>query len=45
MGNCIGENHLTEGYEVTEKTMDLLKQHLQQTSGKVEWNITIIKNN
>ncbi|XP_046840394.1 glutamine--tRNA ligase-like [Xenia sp. Carnegie-2017] len=30
-----GENYLTPGYVVTPKTMDLLKEHLNQTSGKV----------
>ena len=31
----VGENHLTDDYIVTEKTMDLLRQHLQETGGKV----------
>ena len=30
-----GENHLTEGYVVTERTMALLHRHLEQTGGKV----------
>ena len=30
-----GENHLTEDYVVTDKTMGLLKQHLRETGGKV----------
>lgn len=30
-----GENYLTEGYVVTPKTMELLKQHLKETGGKV----------
>ena len=30
-----GENHLTEGYVVTDKTMDLLRQHVEKTDGKV----------
>jgi glutaminyl-tRNA synthetase len=30
-----GENHKTVGYIITEKTMDLLKRHLQETGGKV----------
>ena len=30
-----GENHLTEDYMVTDKTMGLLKQHLRETGGKV----------
>ena len=30
-----GENHLTEGYVVTANTMDLLRQHLEATGGKV----------
>ena len=30
-----GENHLTEGYVVTDNTMHLLRQHLEQTGGKV----------
>ena len=30
-----GENHLTEGYVVTDRTMDLLRQHLEKTGGKV----------
>ena len=31
----VGENHLTDDYIVTEKTMNLLRQHLQETGGKV----------
>lgn len=30
-----GENYKTDGYVITPKTMDLLKQHLQITGGKV----------
>ena len=30
-----GENYLTEGYVVTPKTMELLRQHLMETGGKV----------
>lgn len=30
-----GENHLTDGYVVTEKTETLLKEHLERTGGKV----------
>ncbi|KAH3819313.1 glutamine--tRNA ligase-like isoform X1 [Dreissena polymorpha] len=30
-----GENYKTAGYVVTEKTMDLMKQHLKETGGKV----------
>ncbi|CAB4027783.1 glutamine--tRNA ligase, partial [Paramuricea clavata] len=30
-----GENYLTPGYVVTPKTMELLKEHLKQTGGKV----------
>ncbi|XP_071960107.1 glutamine--tRNA ligase-like [Antedon mediterranea] len=30
-----GENYKTEGYVVTPKTMDLLKQHLKETNGEV----------
>jgi len=30
-----GENYKTEGYVITDKTMDLLKKHLQETVGKV----------
>ena len=31
----LGENYLTEGYVVTPKTMDILKQHLKETGGMV----------
>ena len=31
----LGENYLTEGYVVTPKTMDILKQHLKDTGGMV----------
>ena len=31
----LGENYLTPGYVVTPKTMELLKEHLKQTGGKV----------
>jgi glutaminyl-tRNA synthetase len=30
-----GENYKTEGYVITDKTMDLLKKHLEETGGKV----------
>ena len=30
-----GENHLTDGYVVTDNTMNLLQKHLQETGGKV----------
>jgi glutaminyl-tRNA synthetase len=30
-----GENHLTEGYVVTDKTQALLQEHLERTGGKV----------
>jgi len=30
-----GENYKTAGYVITDKTMDLLKQHLKETGGKV----------
>lgn len=30
-----GENYKTDGYVITEKTMDLLAQHLKETGGKV----------
>nr|CAG4648499.1 EOG090X01EL [Polyphemus pediculus] len=30
-----GENYKTDGYVITDKTMDLLKEHLKKTSGKV----------
>lgn len=30
-----GENHKTEGYVITDKTLDLLKKHLEETGGKV----------
>ncbi|XP_033123440.1 glutamine--tRNA ligase-like [Anneissia japonica] len=30
-----GENYKTEGYVVTPKTMDLMKQHLKETNGEV----------
>lgn len=29
-----GENYKTDGYVITEKTMDLLKEHLKRTGGK-----------
>lgn len=31
-----GENYKTDGYVITDKTMELLKQHLKTTGGKVE---------
>lgn len=30
-----GENYKTEGYVMTPKTMDLLREHLKKTGGKV----------
>lgn len=30
-----GENYKTEGYVITDKTMELMKEHLKQTGGKV----------
>lgn len=30
-----GENYKTEGYVVTPKTMELMKEHLKQTGGQV----------
>jgi glutaminyl-tRNA synthetase len=30
-----GENYKTEGYVITDKTMDLIKQHLKETGGQV----------
>lgn len=30
-----GENYKTQGYVVTDKTMDLMKKHLKETGGKV----------
>lgn len=30
-----GENYKTEGYVVTDKTMELMAEHLKQTGGKV----------
>ena len=30
-----GENYKTDGYVITDKTMDLLKKHLKETGGKV----------
>ena len=30
-----GENYKTEGYVVTEKTMELMNKHLKETGGKV----------
>jgi glutaminyl-tRNA synthetase len=30
-----GENYKTEGYVITDKTMDLMKKHLKETGGKV----------
>lgn len=30
-----GENFKTDGYVITEKTMDLLKAHLKTTGGQV----------
>ena len=32
---ALGENHKTEGYVVTPKTMELLRNHLKETGGKV----------
>ena len=31
----VGENYKTDGYVVTDKTMDLLKEHLKITGGQV----------
>ena len=31
-----GENYKTDGYVVTDKTMDLLKEHLKITGGQVK---------
>jgi len=31
----VGENYMTEGYVTTPHTMDLLRQHLKATGGKV----------
>ena len=31
----VGENFKTDGYVITPKTMDLIKEHLRQTGGKV----------
>ncbi len=31
----IGENYKTEGYVLTPKTMDLMREHLKQTGGQV----------
>lgn len=36
-----GENFKTDGYVITPKTMDLLKQHMKVTGGKVN-NIKIL---
>ncbi|CAF3348053.1 unnamed protein product [Rotaria sp. Silwood1] len=36
-----GENYKTEGYIMTPKTMDLLKEHLKKTGGKVYIKIFI----
>lgn len=30
-----GENYKTDGYVITDKTMDLLKEHLKITGGQV----------
>lgn len=35
-----GENFKTDGYVLTDKTMDLLKDHLKITGGQVEENQT-----
>ena len=37
----VGENYMTEGYVTTPHTMDLLRQHLKATGGKVRSNCTI----
>lgn len=31
-----GENYKTDGYVITDKTMELLKEHLKTTGGQVE---------
>ena len=31
----VGENYKTDGYVITPKTMDLIKEHLRQTGGMV----------
>lgn len=33
--NFLGENFKTDGYVVTDKTMDLIEKHLKETGGKV----------
>lgn len=33
-----GENYKTDGYVITDKTMDLLKEHLKITGGQVSFN-------
>ena len=30
-----GENYKTEGFVITDKTMELMKKHLKETGGKV----------
>lgn len=35
----VGENYKTDGYVVTPKTMDLIKEHLKITGGKVHKKI------
>ena len=33
----IGENYKTPGFVVTPKTMQLMKEHLERTGGRVGW--------
>lgn len=35
LSSLTGENYKTPGYKITPKTMDLLKEHLRITGGKV----------
>ena len=36
-----GENYKTDGYVITDNTMDLLKQHLKITGGQVKPFLTL----
>lgn len=38
-----GKNYETDGYVVTPDTMNLLKEHLERTGGKVgAWNFSFL---
>ena len=40
-----GENHLAHGYIVTDNTKELLRNHLEETGGKVRMQYTFANTN